>query len=68
MPEGLSATEAGDKIAEHAKHQAEHASGSRRDKRIAITEAVLLSIVTITAAWAGYSAAKWSTESSLKLA
>ena len=68
MPEGLSATEAGDKIAEHAKHQAEHGSGSRRDKRIAITEAVLLSIVTITAAWAGYSAAKWSTESSLKLA
>jgi hypothetical protein len=29
---------------------------------------VLLSIVTITAAWSGYSAAKWHTESSLKLA
>ena len=68
MAEGLSATEAGDKIAEHAKHQAEHGGGSRRDKRIAIAEAVLLSIVTITAAWAGYSAAKWSTESSLNLA
>ena len=28
----------------------------------------MLSIVTIVAAWSGYSAAKWSTESSLKLA
>jgi hypothetical protein len=68
VPEGLSATEAGDKIAEHAKHEAEHPSDSRRDKRISIAEAVLLSIVTIVAAWAGYSAAKWGTESSLNLA
>jgi hypothetical protein len=29
---------------------------------------VLLAIVALTAAWAGYSAAKWGTESSLKLA
>jgi hypothetical protein len=68
VPEGLSATEAGDKLAEHAKHEAEHGGGSRRDKRISIAEAVLLSIVTIVAAWAGYSAAKWGTESSLNLA
>ena len=33
-----------------------------------MVEAVLLSMVTILAAWAGYSAAKWSTESSLNLA
>ena len=68
MPEGLSATEAGDKIAEHAKHQAGHGGGSGRDKWISIVEAVVLSIVTVVAAWAGYSAAKWSTESSLNLA
>jgi len=68
VPEGLSATEAGDKIAEHAKHEAEHGGGSLRNKRISIVEAVVLSIVTVVAAWAGYSAAKWSTESSLNLA
>jgi hypothetical protein len=68
MPEGLSATEAGDKIAEHARHDAEHGGGSRRDRRISIVEAVLLSTVTIVAAWAGYSATKWGTESSLNLA
>jgi hypothetical protein len=68
VPEALSATEAGDKIAEHAKHEAEHAGGSRGGKRVSIAEAVLLSIVTIVAAWAGYSAAKWGTESSLNLA
>ena len=68
MPEGLSATEAGDKLAEHAKHEAAHGGGSLRDRRISIVEAVVLSIVTLVAAWAGYSAAKWGTESSLNLA
>jgi hypothetical protein len=68
VPEGLSATEAGDKLAEHTKHETEHGGGGPRDKRISIVEAVVLSIVTIVAAWAGYSAAKWGTESSLNLA
>ena len=68
MAEGLSPTEAGDKIAEHAKHEAEHEGGSRQSKRLSIVEAVLLSTVAIVAAWAGYSAAKWGTESSLDLA
>jgi len=68
VPEGLSASEAGQKMAEHAKHQDEHEGDSPRHKRISIVEAVILSIVTIVAAWAGYSAAKWSTESSLSLA
>jgi hypothetical protein len=68
VPEGLSATEAGHKIAEHAQHEAEHEGRSRGDKRVSIAEALLLSIVTILAAWAGYSAAKWGTESSLNLA
>jgi hypothetical protein len=68
VPEGLSATEVGHKIGEHAAHEAEHGGRSRRDRQISIAEAVLLSVVTIVAAWAGYSAAKWGTESSLNLA
>ena len=68
MPEGLSAVEAGNKISEHAEHEAEGRSRDRRDRRLSIAEAVVLSVVTLVAAWAGYSAAKWGTESSLKLA
>lgn len=67
MPEGLSATEVGKEIGEHAKHSGWHGMGSH-DRLISIAEAVLLSVVTITAAWSGYSAAKWGTESSLDLA
>jgi hypothetical protein len=69
VPErGLSASEVGKEIGEHAAHFRGHGEGSRHDRLISIAEAVLLSIVTITAAWSGYSAATWSTESSLKLA
>jgi hypothetical protein len=65
MPEGLSAGEVGKEVAEHGKH-AEHSS--RHDRLISIAEAVLLSLVTLALAWSGYSAAKWSTESSVSLA
>lgn len=71
MAEGLSASEVGKEIAEHHEHAmaedapAEH---SQRDRWIAIVEAVLLSVVALLAAWSGYSAAKWGTESSLSLA
>lgn len=65
MPEGLSAAEVGKEIGAHAKHSGGHGS---RDRTIAIGEALLLSIVTILAAWSGFSAAKWGTESSLALA
>ena len=65
MPEGLSPTEVGKEIGEHAERHGEYRH--RHDRAISIAEAVLLSIVTLTAAWSGYSAAKWSTESSLKL-
>ena len=70
MPEGLSASEVGKEIAEHREHTAaeqgsEHA---QRDRWVAIFEAVLLSVVALLAAWSGYSAAKWGTESSLSLA
>jgi len=67
MPEGLSATEVGKEIGEHAEHH-RNPTLHKHDRLISIAEAVLLSLVTITAAWSGYSAAKWSTESSLALA
>ena len=66
MPEGLSATEVGKEIAEHNEKAA--ADEARRDRVISIAEAVLLSIVALLAAWSGYSAAKWGTDSSLSLA
>ncbi len=68
MPEGLSAVEVGKEIEQHAKHAPAHAVGNRGDRIVSIGEALLLSIVTLVAAWSGYSAAKWGTESSLKLA
>ncbi len=68
MPEGLSASEAGKEIAEHAKHTGAHPPHERRDRIISIVEAILLSIVTLVAAWSGYSAVKWGTESSIALA
>jgi hypothetical protein len=64
MPEGLSASEVGKEIGEHAKHADEHGGG----RALPITEAILLSAVAILAAWSGYSAAKWGTQSSLTLA
>jgi hypothetical protein len=70
MPEGLSPSEVGKEIREHAEHAVEHGTAGlhRHDRLVSIAEAVLLAIVALTAAWAGYSAAKWGTESSLKLA
>jgi hypothetical protein len=61
---GLSATEVGKEIAGHATH-AQH---ERRDRLLSIAEVVLLSIVALLAAWSGYAAAKWSTDSRLSLA
>jgi hypothetical protein len=70
VAEGLSPTEVGKEIGEHAKHHAaEHADDKGHpDRWVSIAEAVLLSIVTIIAAWSGFSAAKWSTHSSLAIA
>jgi hypothetical protein len=71
VPEGLSASEVGKEIAEHREHTpVEHgpADHAQRDRWVAIFEAVLLSVVALLAAWSGYSAAKWGTESSLSLA
>ena len=68
VPEGLSAAEVGGEIGHHSRHSGGHHGGGRHDRAISISEAVLLSVVAIIAAWSGYSAAKWGTESSLSLA
>jgi hypothetical protein len=67
VPEGLSAAEVGKEISEHGKHA--HADATdRRDRMLSITEALLLSLVAVLAAYSGYAAAKWGTESSISLA
>lgn len=68
MPEGLSPQEVGKEIAEHAKHGDRHDVHQSRERLVAIVEAVLLSIVALLAAWSGFAAAKWSTESRVSLA
>ncbi len=68
MPEGLSAQEVGKEIAEHAESKGKDHAQERRDRLVSISEAVLLSIVALMAAWSGYAAAKWSTESRVGLA
>jgi hypothetical protein len=71
MPEGLSPIEVGKELHEHAKQPHEHASstgGDRHSRMVQIGEALLLSLVTIAAAWSGYAAAKWGTESRIQIA
>jgi len=68
LPEGLSASEVGKEIAEHAKHAGEASEAHRRDRWISIVEAIILSFVAVLAAYSGYAAAKWGTESSVSLA
>ncbi|MGN6791444.1 MAG: hypothetical protein ACTHJW_03540 [Streptosporangiaceae bacterium] len=78
MSEGLSPIEAGKKLHEHgaAEHEEAHEgqktnAGGENDRRSRIAqvcEALLLALVTIAAAWAGYSAARWSTASRVDIA
>ncbi|MGI8450516.1 MAG: hypothetical protein ACR2MP_25735 [Streptosporangiaceae bacterium] len=76
MPEGLDPIETGKKLHEHGEERDQQAEGNddhgeahdRHSRLIQISEAVLLSIVTITAAWAGYSAARWGTASRVDIA
>ena len=71
MPEGLSPIEAGKKAHEHTQEPyqpAASAAANRHSRLVQIGEALLLSLVTIAAAWSGYAAAKWGTESRLELA
>lgn len=68
MPEGLSAAEVGKEIAEHKKHAATGTHDDHHDRWLSIVEALLLSLVAVLAAYSGYAAAKWGTESSVMLA
>ena len=73
MPEGLSPAEVGKEIAEHKQHAAaEHDEGDKRqdrhERRLSVVEAIVLSLVAVLAAYSGFAAAKWGTESSLSLA
>jgi hypothetical protein len=71
MPEGLSPIEVGKELHEHTKQPDEHATSSgadRHSRTVQIAEALLLSLVTIAAAWSGYAAAKWGTESRIEIA
>ena len=54
---------------ERAEEEGGHGgSGDRHSRIVQICEAVLLALVTITAAWAGYSAARWGTASRVDIA
>ena len=76
MAEGLSPIEAGKKLHEHGETLTQEADGAddahggadRHSRIVQIGEAVLLALVTITAAWAGYSAARWGTASRVEIA
>jgi hypothetical protein len=76
VAEGLDPIEAGKKLHEHgtnlheqAEREAGHDGPSDRHSRIVqICEALLLALVTVTAAWAGYSAARWGTASRVEIA
>jgi hypothetical protein len=67
VPEGLSPAEAGKGLKEHIELLEEQRE-KRRDEKISIIEASLLAIVAVLAAYSGWAAAKWATESSLSLA
>jgi hypothetical protein len=71
VPEGLSPNEVAKEIAEHRARAAERGPTAERkghDRLITIVEATLLAVVAVLAAWSGFAAAKWGTESSLELA
>ena len=69
MPEGLSPSEVGKEIGSRARHAGPGAQqGHRHDRILSIAEALLLSLVAVLAAYSGYAAAKWGTESSVSLA
>jgi hypothetical protein len=67
VPEGLSAVEAGKGLAEHAEKDEEDRE-RKLNRTISMFEAALLAVVAVLAAWSGYAAAKFSTDSSLLLA
>jgi hypothetical protein len=74
MAEGFDPIEAGKQLHEHgqkhepAEQDSRESSSDRHSRIVQICEAVLLALVTIAAAWAGYSAARWNTASRVEIA
>jgi hypothetical protein len=68
VAEGLSPVEVGKEIREHGEHHGEPAGEGRHDRVLTVVEALLLAVVAVVAAYSGYAAAKWSTDSSVSLA
>lgn len=74
MAEGIDPIEAGKKLHDHgeehepAGHDGRDGDSGRHSRIVQICEAMLLALVTIAAAWAGYSAARWNTASRVELA
>jgi hypothetical protein len=74
MPEGMKSGEVADEISRHRKHTAEHEDtahhedGRPHDRVLSIVEAIMLAVVALLAAYTGFASAKWSTESSIRLA
>jgi hypothetical protein len=68
MPDDRSPREVGKEMGEHEQHAAAHGDDGHRDQWVSLVEAVLLSLVAVLAAYSGYAAAKWGTESSVTLA
>ena len=67
MPEGLSVSEVGKEISEHHHRDGEESEASS-SRVLMVIEAVLLAVVAVLAAYSGFAASKWATESSLALA
>jgi len=81
VAEGLSAAEVSKEARRHTEeheretstrageaHGETRAAGHGKHRAVFIAEACLLALVTMLTAWAGYAAAKWSTESRVQLA
>ena len=76
MAEGIDPVEVGKQLHEHGEKQHEETKGessgggsnNRHSRIVQICEALLLALVTVTAAWAGYSAARWGTASRVEIA
>lgn len=65
MPD-ISTADVGQELAGHKREHGGH--GTSGHDRLVIIEAVMLSLVALVAAWSGFCAAEWSTESSDLLA
>ncbi len=71
MPEGLDPVEAGRKLQGHNHREDRRAAdkaAERHSRMVQTGEALLLALVTIAAAWAGYAATKWGTASRVDIA